>query len=89
MDALGSAEEVRARFLSTRLAQSIRYVEAMAERTPITSAPGGGKHAAQVRALALELFPETRPAPKSTAKKAGVKEPKANSTHAKRVTRVR
>jgi chromosome partitioning protein len=54
--ALNASEAVRGRFLATRLSQSIRYVETMAERTPITSASSGGKHAQEVRALAQELF---------------------------------
>ena len=63
VDALVASDEVRARFLATRLSQSIRYVESMAERTPITSHPQGAKHAQEVRALARELF-----APKPKAK---------------------
>lgn len=54
--ALNAAEGIRTRFLTTRLSQSIRYVETMAERTPITSSSAAGKHATEVRALARELF---------------------------------
>lgn len=58
--ALAATEGVKSRFLATRLSQSIRYVETMAERTPITSAPSGGKHAQEVRALVKELFPQKK-----------------------------
>lgn len=63
VEALVASEEVRSRFLATRLSQSIRYVESMADRTPITSHHQGAKHAQEVRALVRELF-----APRGKAK---------------------
>jgi chromosome partitioning protein len=55
-EALNASPEARAKFLKTRLSQSVRYVEAIAERLPITSADARSKHAKEARALARELF---------------------------------
>jgi len=74
--ALVASDAVRSKFLATRLSQSIRYVEAMAERRPITSLENAGKYAQEMRALAGELFPpkrENRAADRAAGVGAGAK----------------
>jgi chromosome partitioning protein len=69
VEALATEESIRAKFLKTRLSQSVRYVETMAERTPLTRSEKGGKYSGEVRSLANELFTATMKARKPRARR--------------------